>query len=108
MKKSLILLIAVFTLLTAAIAPWNISSGDAEESVPVSATSEYSTDNETELITVMEYNGKIGLFKDDEKSPFSVINVYTFILPEYDKAILKTGFKVERTGIESVIQDYTG
>ena len=108
MKKYFMLLISVSVLIATVVVPFQLLSVAKDESVPASAEAEYPENIETEYITVKEYNGKIGLFKSGEETPYDVIEVYTFTLPDYDKTILKTGFEIERENIESVIQDYTG
>ena len=72
-----------------------------------------SGETETESVskeeyTVKEYKDKIGIFKSTEDEPFIVLETYTFILPDRDRALLREGFVVDCDKLYSVIEDYTG
>ncbi|MBQ7669481.1 MAG: hypothetical protein IJS45_02025 [Clostridia bacterium] len=108
MKKYILLLIAASVLFSAVIVPLKFLLKETTDPVPADVTPVYSGNTENEYITVKEYNEKIGLFKNDEETPYKIIDVFTFTLPESDKAMLKSGFTIKSDNIESVIQDYTG
>jgi len=55
-----------------------------------------------------EYEGRIGVYKEDSAIPAQVLDVYVFTLPEADRISLKTGITVcgENT-LQKLIQDFT-
>lgn len=61
-----------------------------------------------EFYTIKEYEGKIAVFKDSDKKPFTVYEAYTSLLPEQDRQKLKDGIKVDNTtDLQKIIEDYT-
>ncbi len=66
----------------------------------VAGTAEYS-------YIIKEYNGKIGVYKADEKNPFQVIDVPTYLLPPYDKLELQSGILIENEEkLRQSLEDY--
>ncbi len=55
-----------------------------------------------------EYEGRIGVYKEDSAVPAQVLDVYVFTLPKADRISLKTGITVcgEDT-LQKLIQDFT-
>jgi hypothetical protein len=106
MKKIIIASAAV----TALIAAIYISFGFSEVKNNVKSEDETKAVilNADNMVTVKEYMEKIGLFNPGETKPFTILDVFTFTLPERDKEILKDGFTVPLEGIWNVIEDYTG
>lgn len=68
-----------------------------------------SSANEGTVYTVKEYNGHIGVFRGQEKSPFEEIQVDVSIFPEIDQNLLKQGIKAYGPEeLNRVIEDYEG
>ncbi len=56
---------------------------------------------------IKEYDGKIGVYKSDEKNPFQVIDVPTYLLPPYDKTELQSGILVkDEKELQQKLEDY--
>lgn len=56
---------------------------------------------------VREYQGKIAVFKDNEKKPDAVYDVYVSNLPEKDKNLLQNGLRAEsEEELQQIIEDY--
>lgn len=54
-----------------------------------------------------EYNEQIGIFRTDEQTPFSIIDVYVYNLPTVDQSELKAGVLVQDdTKLKTIIEDY--
>lgn len=80
------------------------SANDAyDSSIPA-----FDTEKIQNVYTVREYREKIGIFKNGESEPYAVLDIYTFILPEKDRELLKNGFLVDEDMLYRVIEDYTG
>lgn len=63
---------------------------------------------EQEIYTIREYEGKIAVFKDSDKKPFTVYESYTSLLPEQDRQRLQNGITVDNTtDLQKIIEDYT-
>ena len=66
---------------------------------------ESSAETEEYLITV--YNGKIGVFRGGETSPFLTADTDVYLLPEEDVKILKKGIRADSfTAVKSILEDY--
>lgn len=60
-----------------------------------------------ELYTVRTYNGKIGIFKNEENSPFEIIDVEVSSLPQTDQLLLSTGIQTKSDSeLQQIIEDY--
>ena len=60
---------------------------------------------EKNVYELKEYNGKIGVYKND--ALVYTINTYVFTLPESDKSLLKEGIKVYSEGeLRELIEEY--
>lgn len=58
--------------------------------------------------TIKEYEGKIAVFKNSDKKPYTVYEAYTSLLPEQDRQRLQNGIKVDNTAdLQKIIEDYT-
>lgn len=73
--------------------------GEAHENESLAAKDYYK---------IKEYNEKIGIFKNEESEPFAILDIYTFMLPEKDRELLKLGFVIDSDKLYSIIEDYTG
>ena len=63
----------------------------------------------TDVYTLREYRGKIGIFEEGKSTPLQVLDVYVFTLPEADRASLRTGIRViSDDALRSLIEDFTG
>ncbi len=71
----------------------------------------YEDENNTnhhETYTIKEYEGKIAVFKNSDKKPYTVYEAYTSLLPEQDRQRLQNGIKVDNTtDLQKIIEDYT-
>ena len=57
---------------------------------------------------IKEYDGKIGVYKAEEKNPFQVIDIPVYLLPPYDKTELQSGIPVENEEkLQQILEDYT-
>lgn len=57
---------------------------------------------------VREYNGKLAVFKNSDKYPTTIYDVFVFTFPEADKELLKKGIKVtSEHDLRKLIEDYT-
>ena len=58
--------------------------------------------------TVMEYQGKIAVFKNTDTIPLDVYDTYIEYLPEHDRQILMEGIRADSPGeLQKIIEDYT-
>lgn len=58
--------------------------------------------------TVIEYQGKIAVFKNTDTIPLDVYDTYVSYLPEHDRLLLKEGIRADSTGeLQKIIEDYT-
>lgn len=76
--------------------------------LPISAFEAFADMSDSEIYTVKKYREKIGIFKNGETAPETVLDVYVFSLPERDRILLNVGFDVTDDKLFSVIEDYTG
>ena len=110
MKKYLLLFIAASLAASVSvicIIGKSIKSGYTGETTEQAAEA-VSVFCDRQIYTVKEYNGKIGIFEEGEKNPFTVLDTFTFILPDYDRDMLKDGFTVDGKYLYGIIEDYTG
>lgn len=64
---------------------------------------------EKDYYTVKEYNGHIGVFRNEETEPFEEIQVDVNLFPETDRDLLKQGIKAHTPEeLNAVIEDYEG
>ena len=64
-------------------------------------------ENEQKYV-LKEYNGRIGIFVGDERTPKEVLSVYVFTLPEADRKALSIGIAVYgEEKLLSLIEDFT-
>ena len=65
--------------------------------------------DETAKYVLKEYEGRIGVFKNESTMPTEVLNVYVFTLPSADRSALKIGISVYGAeALQSLIEDFTG
>ncbi len=63
--------------------------------------------SKTDVYTVKEYEGEIGVFHNEETAPYRRLDVNVSSLPEADQELLKEGIKVYSTEkLKSIIEDY--
>ncbi len=64
--------------------------------------------NNQDIYTIKEYEGKIAVFKNSDKKPFTVYESYISLLPPQDRQRLENGIKVDNTtDLQKIIEDYT-
>ena len=110
MRKTLMCLITVFLLIFLYFVSFVANVADMPEDVPEDVPDEAECIAEvpdSEEYTVREYGGKVGIFKPGSSLPEYVINVFTFTLPETDRAMIASGFTVGKDMIVGVIEDYS-
>jgi hypothetical protein len=76
---------------------------------PESTTNQIESESTSEITIriVREYNGKIGIFSENNEL-IDIINVYTKTLPETDKRLLREGIRVtSKEELNSIIEDYS-
>ncbi|MGN0570148.1 MAG: hypothetical protein ACI4N4_06565 [Candidatus Fimenecus sp.] len=60
------------------------------------------------VYTVADYQGKIAVFKNREKTPFEIYDSYVYSLPKEDRERLKSGIQTEsESELQKIIEDYT-
>lgn len=58
--------------------------------------------------TLLEYDGKIGVYDSESLELVEILNVYVITLPDADKAMLKDGISANSVKeLVSLIEDYT-
>ena len=63
--------------------------------------------SKTDVYTVKEYEGRIGVFHNDDTTPYQEIDVDVSSLPEADRKLLKDGIKAYSTEkLNSIMEDY--
>ena len=63
--------------------------------------------SKTDVYTVKEYEGRIGVFHNDDSTPYQEIDVDVSSLPEADQKLLKDGIKAYSTEkLNSIMEDY--
>ena len=63
------------------------TAGSSQSEEPLSS-------KDTTVYIAREYEGKIGLYREDEPDPFQVLNVRVTRLPKYDRDELQTGIRI--------------
>lgn len=77
----------------------------APESSALSGGTSSRPEDELYLITVHE--GKIGVFRSGESTPFLLSDIDVYLLPEEDLSILRKGIRVTSFGaVKGVLEDY--
>lgn len=60
-----------------------------------------------ETYIIRSYDGKIGIFKNEEKSPFQIVDVEVSSLPQTDQLLLATGIHADNpSDLQQIIEDY--
>lgn len=78
----------------------NTSSSQGSSEIDVIAS-------RSDVYTVKEYQGIIGVFHNGDRIPYQEINVEVSSLPAEDQELLKTGIQVySKDKLNSVIEDY--
>jgi hypothetical protein len=81
-------------------------------STPIASSSQESSEinamaSRTDVYTVREYEGRIGVFYNDENVPYQQIDVDVTSLPTADQDALRAGIKVYSTDkLNQMIEDY--
>ncbi len=85
---------------------------DVPSATPVSPAAVLGNDEadaQKPLFIIRSYDGKIAVYKNGDPTPFEVLDVYLFTLPEQDRSLLDRGIGVNSTDeLVSLIEDYTG
>ncbi|MCH5191092.1 MAG: hypothetical protein J1F23_02905 [Oscillospiraceae bacterium] len=72
------------------------------------AVPENSDTVQSDYYIVSEYEGKIAVFKNEEKFPLEIYDSFTAILPDTDRELLKNGIIANSTEeLQKIIEDYT-
>lgn len=81
----------------------NEGAENADKTNNLTSSHSLGTDN----YTVTVYNGKIGVFKNNEKKPFLTADVNVYLLPQEDIDILKKGLHANNfSQVKSILEDY--
>ncbi len=63
--------------------------------------------SQSNIYTIKEYNGHIGVFLNDETHPYKEVNVSLSTLPEEDQELLKKGITANSQGeVQIILEDY--
>ena len=63
--------------------------------------------SQSNIYTIKEYNGHIGVFLNDETQPYKEVNVSLSTLPEEDQELLKKGITANSQGeVQIILEDY--
>lgn len=123
MKKNWIVLVCAVIVMIGGLAlvlsqnhisgtPVVTSSDILANSTPKEPPSQESSEiiamtSKSNVYTVKEYEGHIGVFFNDERKPYEEIQVEVSTLPEADRKLLKDGIKVtDADRLNSIIEDY--
>lgn len=93
-------------------APESTASNIMYNSTPIASSSQESSEinamaSRTDVYTVREYEGRIGVFYNDENVPYQQIDVDVTSLPTADQDALRAGIKVYSTDkLNQMIEDY--
>jgi hypothetical protein len=81
----------------------------SQENSGIITTASVGSENEDTVYLVKEYQGHIGVFRDQEPTPFEEIQIDVSIFPEIDQQLLKQGIKAYGPEeLNRVIEDYEG
>ncbi len=107
MKKPIMIILALIMLAGAIFVSYSLTS---QKNSPLAEQEEVITAfaNTSKEYTVKEFNDKVAIFATGEGSPDLILDVYVFTLPEADRKMLSAGFRVSKSEITGVIEDYTG
>ena len=71
-------------------------------------TAAISVSSGVSVYILREYEGKIGIFSSESKTPQQLLDVYVFTLPEADRIALRSGIRVYSSdALRSLIEDFT-
>ncbi|MEG2597165.1 MAG: hypothetical protein RR977_01960 [Oscillospiraceae bacterium] len=69
---------------------------------------DYNYGTETYPYFIQQYDGKIGVFKNDSKTPIQVVELPPSLLPPYDQSELEAGIPVRsEEELQKILEDYT-
>jgi len=61
------------------------------------------------LCILREYEQKIGIFEEGQRTPFQILDVYVFTLPAADRKALQHGIRISsEKELQARIEDFTG
>lgn len=61
------------------------------------------------LFVLREFEEKIGIFEEEKQTPFQILDVYVFTLPERDQIALQGGIRIySEEELWARIEDFTG
>lgn len=99
MKKLIIALSTIFCAVLVAVSIYTI--------IPSKSSKEDVPKQQQETYFISDYEGKVALFKNGEKDPVKVYEIYTHLLPENDIELLRKGIAVENeTQLQSRLEDF--
>ncbi|MGN0539696.1 MAG: hypothetical protein ACI4KI_07580 [Candidatus Fimenecus sp.] len=98
-KASVFALLCAFSALILTLSFVNTEPNEEEKMQNTASATVY---------TVADYQGKIAVFKNREKTPFEIYDSYVSSLPEEDRELLKNGIQTEsESELQKIIEDYT-
>ncbi|MBQ4042410.1 MAG: hypothetical protein IJD06_00320 [Clostridia bacterium] len=79
------------------------------ESTPVREPSAVYAAPAPALCILREYEQKIGIFEEGQRTPFQILDVYVFTLPAADQKALQHGIRISsEKELLARIEDFTG
>ena len=115
---ALVLLIGIIILVVCLTIPQNATSEQTHftsnpNSSQESTSSHVNSDDittmtsQSDIYTIKEYNGHIGVFLNDETQPYKEVNVPLSALPAEDQELLKKGITANSQGeVQIILEDY--
>lgn len=85
----------------------NEDGENADKTNNLTAEGKAAAVQDDDSYTVTVYNGKIGVFKNNESKPFITADVDVYLLPQDDIDILKKGLHANNfSQVKSILEDY--
>ena len=113
---ALVLLIGIIILVVCLTIPQNASENVTSEQTHFTSnpnSSHVNSDDittmtsQSDIYTIKEYNGHIGVFLNDETQPYKEVNVPLSALPAEDQELLKKGITANSQGeVQIILEDY--
>lgn len=103
MEKSIFSITVFVIICVAALTALYLSfDTDAEQKI---AENPYIAED---YYTVQEYQGKIAVFKNNDKVPTDIFDAYVALLPAHDRELLEEGIVIQTPEeLQKIIEDYT-
>ena len=116
---ALVLLIGIIILVVFLTIPQNASENVTSEQTHFTSNPNSSQEStlshndittmtsQSDIYTIKEYNGHIGVFLNDETQPYKEVNVSLSALPTEDQELLKKGITANSQGeVQIILEDY--